>query len=561
MHRSLYKVSLLIVLCSLYSLVAFGHIAKAQTDTSSIPQDGDKSCTTIIVGKDASADGSYFFGRTDDSTASDVTTVKNNPAFDYGDTFTYHDVYANYDFELPGKGMQYMTAPSVSAYNNGEWGEGALNEMQVGMTATESIYGGDKALAADPFNTDNGIEESVIPNLVMPYATSARQGVEWLGQLIEKYGMAEADAVVLSDQQEMWWMEMYTGQQWAAVRVPDDCYAVVGNDALIGTIDVNDTQNVITSPNLVSFAQDHGFLVEENGKINCVETYAGPKRDYSQIRVWAGRNKFSPTQVGDYDVNTSYDLFMKPDQKISLHDAMSFLGYRYEDLKYNANVHPEVRAVGIGNTAEAHIIQYPPEAAPTLWAALASPEMSVFLPFYSNTYYLEDAFTIDDANYNPDMAYFKFRRLYALGSEDRDGFGKEVKDAFYPLQEKIINDAQTRYEQYVKANKSAQAASQLANDTANEAFGVADELFTKGMTELIEKVTTPVSHDTSDESYADIDFDKTPGQVEQDKTTLNMVFCTIGGFAVGAVLTFACYKLATRKSKKKEQKATDNRSD
>ncbi len=550
MHRSLYKVSLLIVFCSLCSLVAFGHIAKAQTKTSSIPQDGDKSCTTIIVGKDASADGSYFFGRTDGSTAGDVTTVKNNPAFDYGDTFTYHDVYTNYDFELPGKGMQYMTVPSVSAYNNGEWGEGALNEMQVGMTATESIYGGDKALASDPFNTDNGIEESVIPNLVMPYATSARQGVEWLGQLIEKYGMAEADAVVLSDQQEMWWMEMYTGHQWAAVRVPDDCYAVVGNDALIGTIDVNDTQNVITSPNLVSFAQDHNFFVEEHGEINCVETYAGPKRDYSQIRVWAGRNRFSPSQVGDYDVNTSYDLFMKPDQKISLHDAMSFLGYRYEDLKYNANVHPEVRAVGIGNTAEAHIIQYPPETAPTLWAALASPEMSVFLPFYSNTYYLEDAFTIDDANCNPDMAYFKFRRLYALGSEDRDGFGKEVKDAFYPLQEKIINDAQTRYEQYVKANKSPQMASKLANDTANETFSVADELFTKGMTELIEKVTTPVSHDTSDESYADIDFDKTPEQVEQDKTTLNMVLYAAGGFVFGAVVTFVCYKLVTKKKKK-----------
>lgn len=90
--------------------------------------------------------------------------------------------------------------------------------------------------------------------------------------------------MVIADTQEMWWIEMYTAHQWAAVRVPDDCYAVVGNDALISTIDVTDTQ-----------------------------------------------------QMSDYDVSTSYDLFMKPDQKITLHDAMSFLGYRYEDLKYNAN--------------------------------------------------------------------------------------------------------------------------------------------------------------------------------------------------------------------------------
>lgn len=125
-----------------------------------------------------------FFGRTDDSTAGDVTTVQNNPAFNYGETFTYHDVHTGYDFTFPGKGMQYMSTPPVAAYNNGEWDEDALNEMQVSMTATESIYGSETALSANPFNTESGIEESVIPNLVMPYATSARQGVERLGKLI-----------------------------------------------------------------------------------------------------------------------------------------------------------------------------------------------------------------------------------------------------------------------------------------------------------------------------------------------------------------------------------------
>jgi len=55
-------------------------------------------------------------------------------------------------------------------------------------------------------------------------------------------------------------------------------------------------------PDLVKLAKEHGFLKEEAGKIHIAHTYGAAHRDYSQLRVWAGPQKFSPSVTGDYDV-------------------------------------------------------------------------------------------------------------------------------------------------------------------------------------------------------------------------------------------------------------------
>ncbi|MCG4607355.1 C69 family dipeptidase, partial [Bifidobacterium longum] len=71
----------------------------------------------------------------------------------------------------------------------------------------------------------------------LPFINSAREGVQYLGQLIKKYGSAEGNGVIFSDKNDVWYMKIITGHHWVAQRIPDDCYAITGNRIAIQEVD------------------------------------------------------------------------------------------------------------------------------------------------------------------------------------------------------------------------------------------------------------------------------------------------------------------------------------
>lgn len=99
--------------------------------------------------------------------------------------------------------------------------ENGINASNVAMSATESTATNKKAMKADPF-IKNGITEADMLPVVLPYISSAKQGVERMGQIVEQKGAVEPDGVIFSDKDSIWYMEIVSGHQWAAVRVPDD---------------------------------------------------------------------------------------------------------------------------------------------------------------------------------------------------------------------------------------------------------------------------------------------------------------------------------------------------
>lgn len=458
------------------------------------------ACTTIIVGRGASADGSRIFGRTEDNHGLAVKKLEFMPAFSGEADIPFTDAYTGLTLSLPGTGVAYLCIPEAQALNPGRWEEAAVNAHGACLTATESIYGSEAALAADPL-VKNGISESAIPTLVMPYVKTALEGVKRLGKLIAEYGSAEGNAVAFADEDAIWYMEIYSGHQWAAVRFPEDCYTVIGNDGLIGPIDVEDTENVIVSPDFLSLARDNNFLRMQDGLVDTTLTYCGPKRNYSQIRVWAGRSMFSPAQTGEYDVNTSYGFAMKPDKKIALEDVMDLLRWRYEGTPYDVNKNPGIRAIGINRTAETHVFWMRPAKPSILWVSLANPEMSVFLPLYWNTDPLPGTFTLDTADYDENSAYFKFRSVSAFAVNDRDGFGAEVRAHWKQMERQLIAGAEERDAAYLAAGSSAWTASELFAGIASQALQDADELFAKGLTAYMLSTLSDGGSDAPDSSY------------------------------------------------------------
>ena len=84
-------------------------------------------------------------------------------------------------------------------------------------------------------------------DVVLPRVKSAREGVEFLVKVIEEKGSAEGNVVVFADQNETWYMEILSGHQYVAVKVPEDKYAVFANTYYLGHVDLNDKENVIAS--------------------------------------------------------------------------------------------------------------------------------------------------------------------------------------------------------------------------------------------------------------------------------------------------------------------------
>ncbi len=83
-------------------------------------------------------------------------------------------------------------------------------------------------LGHDPL-VENGINEDSMVYLVLPFIKSAREGVQRLGSLIEKYGTGESNGIAFSDKDEVWYFETGGGHQWVAQRIPDDAYAIAPN--------------------------------------------------------------------------------------------------------------------------------------------------------------------------------------------------------------------------------------------------------------------------------------------------------------------------------------------
>ena len=82
-----------------------------------------------------------------------------------------------------------------------------------------------------------GIGEEDMVTITLPYISSAREGVERLGMLLETYGTYEMNGIAFQDENEIWWLETIGGHNWIAKRVPDNEYVVMpnqlGTDALI----------------------------------------------------------------------------------------------------------------------------------------------------------------------------------------------------------------------------------------------------------------------------------------------------------------------------------------
>ena len=95
-------------------------------------------CTTILVGKKASYDGSTIIARNDDSGSGHYTSKKFAVIHPEDQPRKYRSVLSHVEIELPENPMRYTAMPNAEE-GEGIWAACGVNEAHVGMTATETI--------------------------------------------------------------------------------------------------------------------------------------------------------------------------------------------------------------------------------------------------------------------------------------------------------------------------------------------------------------------------------------------------------------------------------------
>ena len=456
-------------------------------------------CTTIIVGQEQTADGSMIVARSEDW---DAMEAKNYEIFEGTDNGPREFVAKDSPFrcELPEKALGYS---ALSPYNlHGHWGSAGFNTAGVGMSATESIFSSDEVLKHDPL-VENGVAENSVFNITLPYVRTAREGVERLGMLIEKYGIAEGFGIGFVDSKEIWYLETACGHRWLACRMPKDQYFVTGNQSRFRTYDPNDKENYLASADLIEFAEKHGLYNPAQGAFDFHEAYARDiKLDttYNYPRVWGLQQFFSPEIKNDVTKNT-FPVFAKAAHKVTLTELRTAFRFHYDNTEHdpylNSNPKEPYRPVSIFRTTQTHLLQVRPELPQAIgcvnYVAMGMADLGVFLPLYQGITSYPEAYTKGNGESSDDSAYWKFRKIMVLGMTNYNKYAPIIKEAYANFEAETDQRQREMEEEYLRIYKTqplhAQDLLQAFSDKIlNSALDLADRLQEKLFTLMTQDI-------------------------------------------------------------------------
>ena len=476
-----------------------------------LPVQAVQACCGFIIGRQLTKDGTTLFGRTEDY-----------PYYPNGGKHNKNYVVVgakNYkegdQLEDESNGFTYPHATSEMKYtatydsargdgSNGAFGEHGFNEAGVSMTSTVTAIPNKKVLKTDPL-TENGIPEAAMLDVVLPRVKSAREGVEFLAKVIEEKGSAEGNVVVFADQNETWYMEILSGHQYVAVKVPEDKYAVFANTYYLGHVDLNDKENVIASKDVEKVAKESGnYKTDKDGNFHIAKSY-GPEKyaEGDRSRTYAGITLLDPNAKVTYE-DDEYELFRTPtdpNKKYTLEDAFALQRNRFEHL--NGRFVPDdqigvkkqgddgsndtVRkdqykyALGNENVIDAHVYQINPNLPKTfggtVWLGMGPSRNTPYVPFYGNVKDTYKAFKPQTATYDPNSWYWTVWHIDQMAINNQDLFGKSIQNHWKALEEQLIIEQKVSDSKYA-ALKGDEAAAKAAEDQVTEdALARSERLF------------------------------------------------------------------------------------
>lgn len=415
------------------------------------------ACTTILIGKEASYDGSTIIARNEDSPNGEFCPKRFVVVAPEDQPRHYRSVMSHVQMDLPDDPLRYTAVPNAIS-NEGIWGEAGVNEANVAMTETETITSNERVLGADPLveltpaqgrpgeegyipESAGGIGEEDLLTIVLPYIHSAREGVERLGDLLERYGTYEMNGIAFSDVDEIWWLETIGGHHWIAKRVPDDSYVTMPNQLGIDEFDLDDALGGQTdhmcSSDLREFIEENhlDLAVESASPFNPRDAFGSHSDSdhvYNTPRAWWMQRFLNPYDEiwdgPDADHAPTADNIpwcRQPERRITVEDVKYVLSSHYQGTPYDpygvlgdAHTRGLYRPIGINRNNQLAVIQlrpYRPESCRAIqWMAYGSNPFNALVPFYANVDTTPDYLAGTTDRVTTDNLYWTDRLIAAL---------------------------------------------------------------------------------------------------------------------------------------------------
>ncbi len=446
------------------------------------------ACTSIMVGKKASTDGSVMTSHTCDShrTGSDIHVVPRKAHGDGSERTVATRVedddgpMERYGHEPVGKIPQVgethgYLAPAYAAMND--------HQLAIG----ESTFGGPEELR----NEEGLIDCETLTRLMLERTTTAREAIRVGGELIERFGWwDEGEALTIADGEEVWVMEIVgpgkdnpPGAVWAAQRVPDDHVSVVANSARIGEIDLDNSDFFMASANVFEVARQLGYWDPAGGRpFRFYEAY-NPTGNFSfgsSRRVWRVLDLLAPSLELHGNGNV-FPFSVKPEEPLGPEKIMELFRDTYEDTDYDMVKHITVTDEE-GNTAKSPLANpflpydmnplfdinggwgwrgertiarwycmyatvtqsrswLPDPVGGIVWFAYGNPAMTTYVPLYAGITDLPESYETDGrtTGFSREAAWWAFNRVATLAAQRWGDMRNDIAEVRDPLQEKLLS--------------------------------------------------------------------------------------------------------------------------
>ncbi len=440
------------------------------------------ACTNLIVGKKASANGSVIVSYSADSYGM-FGFLCHYPAAQH----PAGAMRSIYDWDS-GKYLGQIKE-AKQTYNV----IGNMNEFQV--TIGETTFGGHPELV----DTTGVMDYGSLIYVALQRSRTAKEAIKVMTDLVKEYGYySSGESFSIADPNEVWIMEMIgkgpgmKGAVWVAVRIPDDCIAAHANQSRIHKFNMNDKDNCLYSPDVISFAREKGYFNGANKDFSFADAYC--PLDFSglracEARVWSYYNMFSKATGQAYlsyvqgESSEPMPLYVKPDRKISVRDIQQAMRDHYEgtplDITKDMGAGPfnmpyrlspltfkvddteyfNERPISTQQSAFTFVAQMrasmPDAIGGVLWFGLDDANMTVFTPVYCNTDRVPNVYAEgngDCVTFSWDSAFWIYnwvadmiRPRYSLMIEDMRNVQNGLENTFEQAQSGVETAAMKLY--------------------------------------------------------------------------------------------------------------------
>lgn len=413
-------------------------------------------CFSIVVGKDASADGYVIVAHNEDDSPPVMVNHHKIPRRTYppGETV---ELAEGGRLEQVGETWAYLWAEIPDLY----FSDSFINEWGLCITSDNCPSRED-----NPEFSEGGIS-LMLRRIVAQRAKTAREGVLLAGELVERFGYdASGRTYVICDPNEGWLFAVVHGKHWLAQRVPDDQVAMVANAYSIRQVNLDD-DNVLHSEDILDYAISRGWYDPDAAEtFDFASIYSNPETlsdPNNYARQWSGYRHVTddPLKLGP-----ELPFSVMPDRKLDVVAIVQILRDHHEgtpldsvDSESSSPHQAGISTICSRTTRTSFVAQLradmPAEIGFVYWACLAPPCGSCYIPFYFGIETFPEGYTLGAEGpnlrafqkrvkapfeVNPAEAFWTFSNLYHTIDADYNNLISGVRAEFDRIEWKALHE-------------------------------------------------------------------------------------------------------------------------